>query len=141
MWKYTYFFDFEGILVIDLYTYVKSPTVLTLDNYKLDNVAENVLGEKKVDLKPNEIFSKFKGTSKDRMDIGIYCVQDCVLVNRLFQKMKVLENNIGMSNVCLVPMSYIFHRGQGIKIYSLVMYECSKRDQVIPYRTKVDDGI
>ncbi len=137
----TYFFDFEGILVIDLYTYVKSPTILTLDNYKLDNVAENVLGEKKVDLKPNEIFSKFKGTSKDRMDIGIYCVQDCVLVNRLFQKMKVLENNIGMSNVCLVPMSYIFHRGQGIKIYSLVMYECSKRDQVIPYRTKVDDGI
>ena len=41
----------------------------------------------------------------------------------------------------LVPMSYIFHRGQGIKIYSLVMYECSKREQVIPYRTKVDDGI
>ena len=137
----TYFYEFEGILVIDLFVYVKAPTILTLDNYKLDNVAEHILGETKVDLKPNEIFSKFLGTSKDRADIGIYCIQDCVLVNRLFHKMKVLENNIGMSNVCLVPLSYIFHRGQGIKIYSLVMYECSKRNQVIPSKAFIDDGM
>jgi DNA polymerase delta subunit 1 len=137
----TYFYEFEGILVIDMFVYVKAPTVLTLDNYKLDNVAEHILGEKKVDLKPNEIFSKFLGTSKDRADIGIYCIQDCVLVNRLFDKMKVLENNMGMSNVCLVPLSYIFHRGQGIKIYSLVMYECTKRNQVIPSKEIIDDGM
>ena len=137
----TYFYEFEGILVIDMFVYVKAPTILTLDNYKLDNVAEHILGEKKVDLKPNEIFSKFLGTSKDRADIGIYCVQDCVLVNRLFHKMKVLENNTGMSNVCLVPLSYIFHRGQGAKIYSLVMYECTKRKQVIPSKEVIDDGM
>ena len=137
----TYFYEFEGILVIDMFVYVKAPTVLTLDNYKLDNVAEHILGEKKVDLKPNEIFSKFLGTSKDRADIGVYCIQDCVLVNRLFDKMKVLENNMGMSNVCLVPLSYIFHRGQGIKIYSLVMYECTKRNQVIPSKEIIDDGM
>jgi DNA polymerase elongation subunit (family B) len=137
----TYFYEFEGILVIDMFVYVKAPTILTLDNYKLDNVCEHILGEKKVDLKPNEIFSKFLGTSKDRMDIGVYCIQDCVLVNRLFHKMKVLENNTGMSNVCLVPLSYIFHRGQGIKIYSLVMYECSKRKQVIPCKEFIDDGM
>ena len=137
----TYFYEFEGILVIDMFVYVKAPTILTLDNYKLDNVCEHILGEKKVDLKPNEIFSKFLGTSEDRMDIGVYCIQDCVLVNRLFHKMKVLENNTGMSNVCLVPLSYIFHRGQGIKIYSLVMYECSKRKQVIPSKEFIDDGM
>ena len=137
----TYFYEFEGILVIDMFVYVKAPTILTLDNYKLDNVAEHILGEKKVDLKPNEIFSKFLGTSNDRADIGIYCIQDCALVNRLFHKMKVLENNIGMSNVCLVPLSYIFHRGQGAKIYSLVMYECTKRKQVIPSKEVIDDGM
>ena len=137
----TYFYEFEGILVIDMFVYVKAPTILTLDNYKLDNVAEHILGEKKVDLKPNEIFSKFLGTSNDRADIGIYCIQDCILVNRLFHKMKVLENNIGMSNVCLVPLSYIFHRGQGAKIYSLVMYECTKRKQVIPSKEVIDDGM
>ena len=137
----TYFYEFEGILVIDMFVYVKAPTILTLDNYKLDNVAEHILGENKVDLKPNEIFSKFLGTSNDRADIGIYCIQDCILVNRLFHKMKVLENNIGMSNVCLVPLSYIFHRGQGAKIYSLVMYECTKRKQVIPSKEVIDDGM
>ena len=136
-----HFYNFEGILIIDMYTYVKAPTILTLDNYKLDNVCEHILGEKKVDLKPNELFAKYLGTSADRKDIGVYCIQDCILVNRLFHKMKVLENNTGMSNVCLVPLSYIFHRGQGIKIYSLVMYECSKRKQVIPCKEIVDDGM
>ena len=136
-----HFYNFEGILIIDMYTYVKAPTVLTLDNYKLDNVCEHILGEKKVDLKPNELFAKYLGTSTDRKDIAVYCIQDCILVNRLFHKMKVLENNTGMSNVCLVPLSYIFHRGQGIKIYSLVMYECSKRKQVIPCKEVVDDGM
>ena len=135
----TYFFKFEGILLIDLMVYVKAPTVLTLDNYKLDNVAENVLGEKKVDLKPNELFKKFLGSSTDRKEIGIYCIQDCELVNKIIQKMKVLENTSGMSNVCLVPISFIFHRGQGIKIYSLVMYECNKRNQVIPFKSFVED--
>ena len=135
----TYFFKFEGILLIDLMVYVKSPTVLTLDNYKLDNVAENVLGEKKVDLKPDELFKKFLGSSKDRKEIGIYCIQDCELVNKIIQKMKVIENTSGMSNVCLVPISFIFHRGQGIKIYSLVMYECNKRNQVIPFKSYMND--
>ena len=136
----TYCFKFEGILIIDMMIYVKSPGVLTLDSYKLDNVAEHILGDKKVDLKANDIFKKYLGSSSDRAEIGVYCIQDCALVNRLIQKMRVIENNMGMSNVCLVPMSYIFHRGQGIKIHSLVMYECSKRGQVIPCRTYSDDG-
>lgn len=136
----TYCFKFEGIMIIDMMIYVKSPGVLTLDSYKLDNVAEHILGDKKVDLKANDIFKKYLGTSADRAEIGVYCIQDCALVNRLIQKMRVIENNMGMSNVCLVPMSYIFHRGQGIKIHSLVMYECSKRGQVIPCREYYDDG-
>lgn len=135
----TYMYKMDGVIIIDMLNYVKLPGVLTLDSYKLDNVAEHILKEKKVDLKPNEIFKKFKGTSKDRSDIGSYCIQDCVLVNRLIQKMKVIENNSGMANVCRVPLSYIFHRGQGIKIFSLVLYECSKRGQVMPTRKYVDD--
>ena len=63
-----------------------------------------------------------------------------VLVNRLFHKMKVLENNTGMSNVCLVPLSYIFHRGQGIKIFSLVAKECRKDNMLIPVVRKDDNA-
>ena len=32
-------------------------------------------------------------------------------------KLEVIANNIGMGNVCLVPFSYLFMRGQGIKIF------------------------
>lgn len=32
-------------------------------------------------------------------------------------KLELLANNMGMANVCSVPLSYIFLRGQGVKIF------------------------
>jgi len=46
--------------------------------------------------------------------------------------LKILENNIGMGNVCLVPLNYLFRRGQGIKIFSLIANECMKKGFLIP---------
>ena len=37
-----------------------------------------------------------------------------------------------MANVCFVPLSFIFLRGQGIKIFSLVSKECKNEDFLIP---------
>ena len=37
-----------------------------------------------------------------------------------------------MGNVCLVPLNYLFRRGQGIKIFSLVANECMKKNYLIP---------
>lgn len=42
---------------------------------QLNAVSQEILGETKVDLKPQEMFIKFKQTDADRMDIGRYCVQ------------------------------------------------------------------
>jgi DNA polymerase elongation subunit (family B) len=95
-------------------------------------VASIYIGEKKDDLKPNEIFEKFKGNSADRCVIAKYCIQDCILVNKLLHKLKIVENNIGMGNVCLVPLNYLFRRGQGIKIFSLIANECMKKGYLIP---------
>jgi DNA polymerase elongation subunit (family B) len=86
----------------------------------------------KDDISPNEIFAKFGGNSRDRMEIAKYCLQDCALVNRLLHKLKVLENNICMGNVCYVPLSYLFMRGQGIKIFSLFSRECKLKEHLIP---------
>lgn len=132
----TSFYDIEGILIIDLFTYVRRN--MSLESYKLDFVAETILKEHKLDLKPHEIFSKFLGNKDDRKVIAEYCIQDCALVNRLLHKMKIIENNFGMANVCYVPAKYIFHRGQTIKSLSLVSYECQKRKQCIPVLNKPD---
>ena len=39
-------------------------------------------------------------------------------------KLKIIPNNIAMSNVCTTPLSWIFTRGQGIKLLSLVSKQC-----------------
>ena len=124
------YIDIDGTVLIDLLKVMQRDQ--KLDSYKLDNVASIFLGDNKNDLKPQEIFDKFKGSSEDRCVIAKYCIQDCCLVNRLIHKLKILENNIGMGNVCLVPLNFLFRRGQGIKIFSLIAKECMEREYLIP---------
>jgi DNA polymerase elongation subunit (family B) len=132
------YFDIEGTVTIDLFKVMQRDH--KLDSYKLDNVAQIFLGDKKDDLKPHEIFEKFEGTSADRCVIAKYCIQDCALVNRLLHKLKILENNMGMGNVCLVPFSYLFMRGQGIKIFSLIAKECMDKGFLIPVIKSIYDA-
>lgn len=123
-------FDMDGVVLIDMLKVMQRDQ--KLDSYKLDHVAQTFLGDQKDDLKPREIFEKFQGDAEDRCVIARYCLQDCALVNRLLHKLKVLENNVGMGNVCSVPLSYLFMRGQGVKIFSLVAKECRAKQYLIP---------
>jgi DNA polymerase elongation subunit (family B) len=86
----------------------------------------------KDDVSAKDMFKMFKGTDRDRAIIAKYCIQDCVLVTKLMEKLQILNNNIGMSNVCSVPLSYIFMRGQGPKILSLVAKKCRDMEHLIP---------
>lgn len=94
-------------------------------------------GLAKDDVSAKEIFQLQKGSDADRGIVAKYCIQDCVLLVRLLRKLDVITNNIGMSNVCLIPFSYIFLRGQGIKIFSLVVNETAKNGYVLPTLEKV----
>lgn len=90
----------------------------------------------KDDIKPKEIFQLQKGSPEDRAKVGKYCIQDCALCNLLLNKLQILNNNVGMANVCSVPMSYLFLRGQGIKGTSLVAKYCRKKNYLIPVLEK-----
>lgn len=90
----------------------------------------------KDDIGPNDIFRLFKGSSADRAIVAKYCVQDCQLVSRLINKLQVVTNNVGMANVCNVPLSYLFLRGQGVKIFSLVAKKCREENHLIPVLKK-----
>jgi len=85
----------------------------------------------KDDVSPKELFALQRGSSADRAKIARYCLQDCDLVMELFMKLEVLNNAIAMANVCSVPVSFIFMRGQGVKIESLVFKECRLENQLI----------
>lgn len=86
----------------------------------------------KDDISPKELFRLYQGSDADRGIIAKYCIMDCILVTKLMEKLKVLNNNIGMANVCGVPLNYIFMRGQGVKIFSLVSKKCREFGFLIP---------
>ena len=90
----------------------------------------------KDDISPADIFRMFKGTSEERSLVGKYCIQDCELVSKLVHKLQVVANNVSMANVCSVPLSFIFLRGQGIKIFSLVAKKCREKNYLIPTTKK-----
>jgi len=86
----------------------------------------------KDDVSPQDIFRLQEGSADDRCIVATYCIQDCALCNNLIDKLKIITNNIGMANVCSVPLSYLFLRGQGVKIFSLVSQQCRKEGFLIP---------
>ena len=87
----------------------------------------------KDDVSPKDIFEKHqKGTARDRADIAKYCIQDCELCINLSLSLEIITNGVSMANVCFVPLSYIYLRGQGAKVYSIVVKECENQGVMIP---------
>ena len=124
---------------IDDIDYGKNTIIIQKDYdkfIKTDTSKYKKWGLAKDDVSPQEIFKCQKGTADDRARVAKYCIQDCALCNYIIIKLEIIANNIGMSNVCSVPFSYIFLRGQGVKIFSLVAKQCKDDNFLIPYQDK-----
>lgn len=124
-----FFIPMKGRVLIDLYKVVQKDHKLS--SYGLDYVCEHFMSMHKIDVTPNEIFSLQKGTSDDRRRIAVYCMVDCLLCNRLMDKLQIFMNNIGMANVGSVPVTYLFQRGQGIRVLSLISKVCRLKGYLI----------
>ncbi len=128
---------------------LEKETIDGKDWIKLDvPFEEKVLGKKpmwglgKDDVNYKDIFTLQKtGGPEGRRTIAVYCIQDCILCIRLIRKLEIIANNIGMANVSIVPFSYIFLRGQGVKIFSLVAKECRDHNFLIPVLKGKSDEI
>ena len=114
-----------------------SDKTITIKNDKKINITDNDYKLEwclaKDDISPQDIFNyQEKGTPEQRGLVAKYCIMDCELVIYLVLLLDIIPNNIGMANVCTVPQSYIFLRGQGIKITSLITKVCDKNNIRIP---------
>jgi len=89
----------------------------------------------KDDVSPADIFRLHRGTSKDRATIAAYCIQDCDLTMDLYNKLETFNNAMCMANVCSVPVTMIFTRGQGVKIESLIFKFCNTANMTIITQT------
>ena len=114
--------------------------ILNLEEFKLKG--NYFICNVKDDVKPKEIFEKYRsGNIKDLKELSLYNIQDCELCNKLCNKMFVVVNNIGMANVCYVPLNWIFNRGQSPKVYSLVSKKCLEEGYRIRTLMKKEEEI
>jgi len=117
--------DIQGnVLVIDI-----KPD-LHLDKYK----CYWCLG--KDDVTPKDIFERQTGSSYDRYTVAKYCMMDVILCVELLNKLEFITLTMGMSNVCLIPFDWALHRGQGVKIVSLVSDILRKENYLLPFLYK-----
>ena len=101
-----------------------------LDSAKLGGVI--YWSQAKDDVGPKDIFRLQKGSADDRAIVAKYCVKDCKLVSLLINKLEIITKNLEMANVCFVPLSFLFLRGQGIKSFSLCLKEFRKQKYAFP---------
>ena len=92
----------------------------------------------KDDISPQDIFDKHKYEGPSgRAEVAKYCIQDCELCINLILLLDIIPNNLAMANVSYVPASYIFLRGQGVRITSVVAKKSSQRNTRIPDLIKI----
>jgi DNA polymerase elongation subunit (family B) len=75
-----------------------------------------------------------KGGEKGAEALGIvgkYCVQDSVLVVKLFGKLEIWFGLTEMAKTCKVPIFFLYTRGQGIKVFSQVYLYAMYHDFVV----------
>lgn len=86
----------------------------------------------KDDVTAKDIFAMQMQGDKERAIVAKYCVKDCRLVNLLVNKLETVTKNIEMANVCYVPLSYLFVRGQGVKLFSLCLKAFREEGYIFP---------
>jgi DNA polymerase elongation subunit (family B) len=105
---------------------------LIKDNISTDVGWKYSWSEGKDNIDPQQIFQYQKKDEIHRGIIAKYCLQDCRLCNRLLSKLDIIINSVAMANVNSVPLSFIFNRGQGIKLFSFVAKRAKERGYCIP---------
>lgn len=130
------YLDAEGRLFIDLLPLIKRD--YKFNTYTLKFVSDHFLGDTKDPINHKQIFAyymKAKNGAPDAPEklglIGKYCVQDSMLVYRLFDKLQHWFSLTEMSMVTNVPIFKLYTQGQQLKVFSQVYKKCMKEGVVV----------
>ena len=125
-------FDVGGLTQLDYLDLYKKFTYKAQESYRLDYIAEVELGQKKLDHSEFETFKDFytKGWQK----FIEYNIVDVELVDRLEDKMKLIELALTMAYDAKVNYADVFYQ---VRMWDNIIYnDLKKRDIVIPPRNK-----
>lgn len=96
----------DSITFYDMYNFYQGAGVK--GSSSLDSVAENILGERKVDIETKKFRCKYIRDNWDK--IGKYCIQDAVLVERLGNKIIKQFEEWGIKPRALYSTAYVSYQ-------------------------------
>ena len=125
-------FDVGGLTQLDYLDLYKKFTYKAQESYRLDYIAEVELGQKKLDHSEFDTFKDFytKGWQK----FVEYNIKDVELVDRLEDKMKLIELALTMAYDAKVNYADVFYQ---VRMWDNIIYTyLKKRNIVIPPKNK-----
>ena len=131
------YYDWNGRIILDLLCFARRE--IKSENYKLETIASQFIQSHKDPITVSDIFQGYeqgvlnpskKGIEKLSL-VGKYCVQDSILVQRLFEEFDMWIGVTEMSSVCHVPASYLYTKGQQVKVFSQVYKYCYSQKIVV----------
>ena len=127
-----------GRLIVDMYLYFKR---MKLDKYSLDFISNKFLGEGKNDMPHGQMTEAFFSRDIDALrTVAEYCVQDSVLVMKLFQKVHMWIDSCEIAKITMCGIEDIYTRGEQMKLVAQCVKECMKREIILQsYYTKSDE--
>ncbi|ALJ85200.1 DNA polymerase catalytic subunit [Felid alphaherpesvirus 1] len=120
----------NGLVTLDMYTVATEK--LRLSSYKLNAVAEEALGEYKIDLPYKEIPRYYASGARQRGIIGEYCIQDSLLVGKLFFKYLPHLELSAIAKLANITLTRAIFDGQQIRVYTCLLKLARDRNFILP---------
>ena len=125
-----YAYDVSGINILDYLDLYRKFTYSNQESYRLDHIAFVELGQRKVDHSEYDNFKDFY--TRDWQKFIEYNIQDVELIDRLEDKMKLLELAITMSYDAKVNFEDVYSQ---VRMWDTIIYNyLSDKDIVVPPR-------
>jgi DNA polymerase elongation subunit (family B) len=121
-----------GITVLDYLDLYKKFTYTNQESYRLDHIAQVELGQNKLDHSEFDTFKEFY--TKDWQKFVEYNIVDVELVDRLEEKMKLIELAITMAYDSKGNYNDVFYQ---VRMWDSIIYNyLKKRNIVIPFKVQ-----
>ena len=128
------YYDIGGITQLDYLDLYKKFTYKAQESYRLDYIAEVELGQKKLDHSEHDTFKDFYTNGWQKF--VEYNIKDVELVDRLEDKMKLIELALTMAYDAKVNYNDVFYQ---VRMWDTIIYNyLKKKGIVIPQKEQSD---
>ncbi len=132
-----------GRFIVDVYKLIKEMQVKTqlaekgfpkLKRYGLDDVAKEILNERKHDVSHSEIPKMWNGTDEEIRKLIDYARQDAVLAMKLLVMKNMIEKFIELTKVSGLLLQDVLDGGESNRVENMLLREFNKEDFVMPLK-------